>query len=113
MKQPYNIDQLALENLEEKLGFTLEGERTVHFYFYFTEEHQSHHAAATLTNLHLQFDTEISYSDYRDQWLCLAMKNLNMTSERLMNLRSWMEDLAQQNGGEYDGWETMLEPEDD
>lgn len=111
MKNPKGIDRLALSNLEEELGFTLEGEKPVDFYFYFPEEYQAHHAAAELINL--QFDTEVSFSEYGNQWLCLANKKMNITSRRLVDLRSWMEDFAERLGGEYDGWGTMIEPEED
>lgn len=110
MKRPEHVDRFALQNLRQ-LGVELEGERPVDFYFYFPEEYQAYHAAAALTNF--RFDTEISYSKYGDRWLCLATKKIHMTSGRLMDLRSWMEDLAERNGGEYDGWETMIELEQD
>lgn len=106
MKKPEKVDQWAVNNLENELGFTLEDNRSVHFYFYFPEEYQAHHAAASLANL--QFETEINYSDYSNDWLCLATKQINMTSDRLSGLRNWMEKLAQRNGGKYDGWETMI-----
>lgn len=110
MENSEGIDQLALNNLEEKFGFTLEGERLVDFYLYFPEEYQALHAAASLINL--QFDTELSYSEYDKLWLCLARKRINMTDDRLTDLRNWIEELAEKNGGKYDGWETMISPDE-
>ena len=92
IKKTEDIDKLALDNLEKKLGFSIEPNRTVNFYFYFPEEHQAYEAAALLANLH--FDTQISCTEYSEQWLCLATKEISMTGERLLDLRSWMEDLA-------------------
>lgn len=108
MKSPKEIDQQAIEKFE-KLGIGFEGEKLVDFYFYFPGEHQAYHAAAEFMNL--QFKTTVSYSEYGDQWLCLANRKINMNSKRLGDLRIWMEELAGRHGGEYGGWETMIELE--
>lgn len=110
MEEYKNIDQTALNKLEGK-GLEIEGERNVDFYFYFPDELHAHQAGAALQNL--QFKTYVCFSEYGNNWLCLATKNIAMSSQRLTELRNWMQDLAERYGGEYDGWETMLDPEGD
>lgn len=110
MEEYKNIDQVALKKLKAK-GLVIEGEQNVDFYFYFPNEFQAHQAGAALQNL--QFKTQVYFSKYGNNWLCLAKKNITVSSRRLTELRKWMEDLADRYEGEYDGWETMVDLEGD
>jgi len=107
METPESADGFAMKRLK-KMGFELEGERSVEFYFYFPEEYQAHCAAAELNNL--QFSTDINPTDDDDNWLCLATKSINFSTQRLMELRKWMQDLAKRYDGKYDGWGTGIKP---
>ena len=100
---PDNIDRTAMERLEQ-MGFELEGIRPVEFYFFFKQEYQAYSVAAELHNL--QFKTVVSNTGGRREWTCLATKSIDLSGERLEELRVWMESLARRHEGEYDGWGT-------
>ncbi len=105
MGRPEKIDQAVIDNLK-KLGDGIEEDHNVDFYLYFKHEHNAYNVAAELGNY--LFKTQISYSNYSKQWLCLTSKKMKVTTKRLIETGNLMEQLASQHEGNYDGWETML-----
>lgn len=58
--------------------------------------------------MNLQFSATIQYSEFADEWLCLAAKEIKPTTERLVGLRNCMEMLAVGGNGNYDGLGTPV-----
>lgn len=109
MKRPPGIDKRVVDVLTS-LGSDPNREHPVEFFLYFPEEYQAYAVAAELSNL--SFNTIVSYSENGDDWLCFAVKALKPTTDRLVELGNWMEELAEKYNGHYDGWGTPVIPDD-
>lgn len=105
MKRPKGVDDAVIKNLN-RIGDNLEEERNVDFYLYFDLEHEAYAVGTELAKY--LFKTNISYTSFSNQWLLLASKTMMVTTSRLIEIGNWMEELAAQNDGNYDGWETMV-----
>jgi len=101
MSQREQADRRALQILNA-LGAETNKRHPVEFFLYFSTEWDGCLVATELMNL--QFSVSVTYSEYDDQWLCLATKKIVPTSERLIKLRNFLEKLASTRGGVYDGW---------
>ena len=81
--------------------------RPISFWFYFPNEKNTKLAKAVLEKD--GFDVEFHPPDSGDdQWLCLAYKTMIPEYAELSDLRKWLENIAEELGGNYDGWETEL-----
>jgi len=101
MSQRERVEQAALDQLKAQ-GANTDKPHPVEFSLYFSCEWDTYVAATQLMNL--QFKVNISLSERSEKWLCLATKKLKPTSERLSEVSNFMEDVAEGNSGEYDGW---------
>lgn len=98
-------DKAAVKNFEMWAGNPREN-HPVEFFLYFSTEWDAYVVKSQLMNL--QFSTSVQYSNYSDQWLCLATKEISPTSERLIELGNFFEELASAHNGNYDGWGTPV-----
>lgn len=109
MSHHKRADQAAISKLEEQ-GANIEMPHPVEFFLYFPTEWDACVAATQLMNL--QFEVSLNASKDSDQWLCLATKKLKPTSERLMEVSNFMDEVAGAHNGNYDGWGTPVLEED-
>lgn len=105
MAQRKQKDQTAVYDFEA-FNDNVQKDLPVEFFLYFPTEWDAYIATSQLVNL--QFSTSVHYSKSADEWLCLATKEIEPTSERLTELGSFMETLANGNNGNYDGWGTPV-----
>src|SRR5690554_1158657 len=96
-----NIDKIALSKLSMFIGDELEL-RTVDFYFYFPTEYDATLAEVELINM--QFSCYVNKCGYSKKWSCIASKEIELSGDRLSNIREWMEQLAAKYNGAFDGW---------
>jgi hypothetical protein len=74
------------------------------FYLYFPDK-----AAADAASMELRAQRfEVRLEADEENWLCLATKLMPPDEDILDQLAEWLEDLAEQHGGEFDGWETAI-----
>ncbi len=105
MKRPENLDAAVVQNIT-KFGGDLEEERGVEFFLYFPTEFDAVMVEVELINL--RFYTQVRFNDFSDDWFLYANKKMEVSIERLEDIGNWMEQLAEKNGGEYDGWGTII-----
>lgn len=95
-----------LQNLEPDPG----RKRPVTFWFYSDSEANLYHTAHKLQEEHY----EIQYcgkSGVSDDWLLIAEKEISPRPDIIEHLFYQFEELAQQTGVTFDGWETRIEME--
>jgi hypothetical protein len=97
-------DKHALEELlsESKAG---EAHLFLH-YLYFPSEPTSKEVADTLRRR--GFDVEDRLGADGTNWLVLAKLRMMPTETDIARTRSFFEQMAKENGGEYDGWEAEV-----
>lgn len=105
MSSRERAEKAALDNLNV-FGSDTERDHPMEFFLYFPEELQAYSAAAQLFNL--QFKVNVSFSKSSKDWLCFATKEIKPTSDRMGQLSNFLEKLAEENGGFYDGWGTPI-----
>lgn len=76
-------------------------------YLYFPKKASAEAAGKWLRNC--AFSVEVRKGADGESWLALAMKNPPKTDEQMDELRTQMESVATQFGGEYDGWEAAAD----
>lgn len=76
-------------------------------YLYFSEESQARKAANHLRSQGLSVDVRLG-ADQKN-WLALATQNPLRSAVDMEEVRSKMEAIASEFGGEYDGWEVAIE----
>lgn len=89
-----------------RLGGDLTKSREVEFFLYFPSEFEAVQAEVEIFNL--QFHTHLKFVADSDEWLCLATKNLLVSTDRLIDISLWMDELAMRFGGHYEGWGTKI-----
>lgn len=105
MSRPQQIDEKVVENII-RFGGDIEKERTVDFFFYFPTEYAATQVEVELINL--GFYTKVYFFEPSEQWSLNANKKMKVSAERLYEIGVWMEKIAEEQGGEYDGWGTEI-----
>lgn len=100
-----NPDRKVVE-LMKTMGSDVSKSRPVWFYFYFPDEDRAQTFARRLKGM--QFKVETGPAATGDKWLCLAERNMVPDVDILEGLRKLLLPLANNLGGEYDGWETEM-----
>lgn len=100
-------DQAVLEKVAE-FGSNLELPHAVHHYLYFPTEDTARRAGARLSAEGYEIEIRLGADDVN--WLTLASHRLLLTPENVIGIRFLMESVASSLGGEYDGWEAVVEP---
>ena len=80
--------------------------RPVTFYFYFPSNKNAELAGKVLKRE--GFDVEIDTSLKPGEWSCIAYKSMVPEYVEIHDLRNWLEQIAQDLDGNYDGWETEI-----
>jgi regulator of RNase E activity RraB len=104
---PSSSDQAALDSLLEA-GSDLNKVHPFDFYLYHPEQSG---AQQMCTHLREQgFQVTVKEGAVQGEWLCLATLNFVPSLKKLSELQAVFDDLVDQYGGEYDGWETIVIP---
>ena len=100
-------DQAVLESLREA-GSDFSQIHPFDFYVY----HPTRAGAGQLCDQLLAKGFQISVREAAtgNDWLCFASLSFAPSIDKLTEIRSMIEDLTNQFGGEYDGWETVVIP---
>jgi hypothetical protein len=109
MSQRQKVDKAALDKFE-MLGGDDGKPHLLEFFLYFSTEWDAYVAATQLMNL--RFKVNVEKMDSADKWLCLVSKEIKPTTERLLEVSHFMENVAESNNGFYDGWGTPMPGED-
>ncbi len=101
MSRPKEIDEKVVENIV-RFGGDIDKERVVDFFFYFPSEHAATQVEVKLINL--GFETNVYYFDPNEKLSLTANKKMQVSAERIYEASLWFEKIAEEQGGEYDGW---------
>lgn len=101
MSRPKEIDEKVVENIV-RFGGDIEKERPVDFFFYFPSELAATQVEVKLINL--GFDTDVYQLKQNERWSLTANKKMQVSTERIYEISLWFENIAEEQGGEYDGW---------
>jgi hypothetical protein len=96
----------AAEREEKQFSATHSHEKSVQCFLYFPEKKNAEKAAERLRNR--EFSLVVRKGADGANWLVLVTSAPLKTGERMDTLRSEMEALASEFGGEYDGWELAV-----
>lgn len=58
----------------------------------------------------MEMKVERPYKTYDSTWSVTAITHIVPTEPAIAKLRSLLEQVAEENGGEYDGWEAEVQP---
>jgi len=99
-------DRAVLEQLRGA-GSDLSKPHQIEFYLYFPNEEAAGQAAEKLEAEN--FDGEMRRAPDLTRWLCLVHQEMVPELSKLAAVKRRLAKLAQEFGGEYDGWETNIE----
>jgi len=102
-----NSDEAALDSLEEA-GSDISKPHPFDFYLYFSTESLALKVCDALISD--GFQIAVREGAIENEWLCLAKISFIPSYEKLVEVQSRLESITEQNGGEYDGWETVVIP---
>ena len=94
------IDQLSAA------GSDISKPHTIEFFTYFPAEDTAKTACGSLADN--GFSVAVHFNALTDEYLCFATMEVVPTLEEMHRLRSELETLASELGGEYDGWGTPV-----
>jgi hypothetical protein len=106
-KTPADADRLALRQLAGR-GADLSKPRHVIHYLYFPTERQAQDAAQAIGDA-WQAQVEPPTEEI-DQWCVRADGTRTIGPEIVSGFRTWFVRIADEHGGEYDGWEAAAKP---
>ena len=101
-------DALVIDKLRES-GADLKLSRQVDFYLYFPDEPAANRVAAMMRGEGYTVEVRAPTAEIPD-WACLAHKSMLVSLSRMHEARARLTSLAEQFGGEYDGWEAPVKP---
>jgi hypothetical protein len=84
----------------------IETRHLVEHYLYFPSEAAARKVAAILRDRGFEVEVRLGADDVN--WLALARSRVVPTDEVIAELRRTFEEIANENGGEYDGWEAEV-----
>ncbi|MDQ6945682.1 MAG: ribonuclease E inhibitor RraB [Actinomycetota bacterium] len=99
-RRPSKGDAAAIEELE-RAGSHVDAPHELRHYLYFPEKRSAEATAGRLA----QLGFEVSVLRREDQWAVIARHKLVPSAANLENVRQRLEKVAEDSGGEYDGWE--------
>jgi hypothetical protein len=100
-------DEATLDALKDA-GSDLSKIHPFDFYFYHNEQLGAQQICAALRDQ--GFGVTVREGSVEGEWLCLASFDMIPSIEKLSDLNVIFNDLIDQYGGEYDGWETIVVP---
>ncbi|MCP9291686.1 ribonuclease E inhibitor RraB [Gracilimonas sediminicola] len=101
MSRPKEIDAKVVEHII-RFGGDIDKEKPVDFFFYFPTEYAASQVEVKLLNL--GFSTDLHYLDKNKKWSLSANKIMKISTDRIYELGLWFNKIAEEQGGEYDGW---------
>jgi hypothetical protein len=101
MSRPKETDAKAVEQII-RFGGDIDKEKPVDFFFYFPTEYAASQVEVKLLNL--GFRTDLHYLDKNKKWSLSANKVMKISTDRIYELSLWFNKVAEEQGGEYDGW---------
>jgi hypothetical protein len=94
----------AIIDTLSRYGSDLNKPHRLDFYLYFAAKRA---AVAVAQTLEAQgFATKVRREADEENWLCLATRAMLPDEPTLDRLGRWLDELAAQHGGEFDGWES-------
>ena len=99
-----DADALVIRQLRAA-GSDLTKPHEIDFYLYFPSEPAARAAADRIKS---DFTTTVRHAAKGDQWLVLAHRTMIPREQDLAQIRTRLSRLAEQSGGEYDGWEAEV-----
>ena len=99
-------DRVVLQQLREA-GSDLSKPHQLEFYLYFPTEEAAGKAAEKLETE--EFEGEMRRAPDLTRWMCLVHQQMVPELSKIAALKRRLAKLAQEFGGEYDGWETNIE----
>ncbi|MEA1881077.1 MAG: ribonuclease E inhibitor RraB [Candidatus Marinimicrobia bacterium] len=79
-------------------------ERPVTFYFYFPDKNKAELAGVVLKREGFEVDIDTPLNP--GEWSCIGYKTMVPEYAEIHDLRQWLEKIAEDLDGNYDGWET-------
>lgn len=107
-KDPRAADALALRHLEGR-GADLARPRHVIHFLYFEREEDARATAAIATEAGWTAAID-EPAEQSTVWTVRAEGTRVLSTSIVESFRSWFEHLAEEHGGEYDGWEASAKP---
>lgn len=105
---PAELDQLSLRQLRAA-GADLGRARHVLHFLYFDDESAARAGAAVIGEA--GYDTTVAEPDEQiAQWSVRAESTRVVDETTVQAFRPWFEGMADEYGGEYDGWEAATKP---
>ncbi|MDQ3010202.1 MAG: ribonuclease E inhibitor RraB [Acidobacteriota bacterium] len=99
-------DRVVLQQLREA-GSDLSKPHQIEFYLYFPTEEAAGKAAGKLEAE--GFEGEMRRAPDLTRWMCLVTQQMVPELSKIAALKRRLAKLAQESGGDYDGWETNIE----
>jgi hypothetical protein len=106
---PITPDEAVL-NLIYRSNADLSKQRLVNFYLYFPTKENAEVAAIELIDL--EFTIDCIDSSKKNEWLCLATKEIVPNYKNLTTIRKILERIVRKLNGVYDGWETGFDADE-
>ena len=103
--EPKDPDGQVLDQLR-RLSSNLGKPHTIEFFLYFPTQQAADTVRELLTRK--GFSAEVSKAAAGSDWLCLAVKEMLPKHSDLVILRTELSGLAEEFGGNYDGWGTPV-----
>jgi regulator of RNase E activity RraB len=94
-----------------RLGADVSKPREVEFFIYIPTEEGAYRVAAQLQKE--GFDVHVDPSGRGEEWLCFATKMIVPSLDEMNRISDHFANLAESQGGTYDGWGTGVEGERD
>jgi regulator of RNase E activity RraB len=100
-------DQKVLDQLREA-GSDLSKPHDLEFFLLFSTSEAASKAAETIKAGGAGFSAEVKRSPQGDIWMCYVTRKMVPEGPKIVLIGERFKALAQELGGEYDGWETSL-----
>lgn len=107
-KDPSKADALALQHLQKRGADLARSRHVVHF-LYFEREEDARAAAEVVGKA--GWGTAVDEPGVKvTVWTVRADSTRVLNTATVASFRSWFEQVAEEHGGEYDGWEASFKP---
>ncbi|MFQ6608227.1 MAG: ribonuclease E inhibitor RraB [Fidelibacterota bacterium] len=102
-----DIDKKVLDHLYQMESHS-DKPHDIDFFFYFPTEETAQLAAGVLKKEGFDVEVHPPLEGYNN-WSCNAYKTMLLEHAELADLRKWFNTIAEELGGSYDGWGTMVQ----
>jgi regulator of RNase E activity RraB len=109
-KFPDDENGAALQHMAEQ-GLDLTAVHQVDFEYVFSDESSARKFAASLDKLGVEVGVRLPIEEDEDEWEVQCRKRMVPTHEEITALEGKLDRLADECGGESDGWGLMSNPD--